>query len=279
VNRPSFQFYPSDWLSNSNLRRCSFEERGIWLEVICLLHDAEKYGVSRWPLKEIAQAVGAPLAKLKALVSKGILKGADAGAKCPALVYTPRSGRRDGTPIELVGEQMGPVWYSSRMVIDEHKRVIRGESGEAPKATPKGAPKPPIGEGSGAAPNPAPDPSPFSWAQASRAAPSSSSSSSSSKEKTAPPAKPSFDPIVELTSRGVDLQTAKDWMAVRKAKRLPLTLSALNGVLAEVAKTNLSLNDALLFACRRGWGGFEYAWWVKDESSAAPAAPAAKDWE
>lgn len=275
MNRPSFQFYPADWQANSNLRRCSFEEKGIWLEVICLLHDQEEYGLSHWSLKEIAQAVGCTPAKLKGLVDKGILKGADAGATCPALIYTPRSGRKLGTPAKLVQEQPGPIWYSSRMVTDEHKRLMRGESSESPKASSKAAPKPPIGEDIGAAPKPTPNPLPFSCAQASRAAPSSSSSSSKVKNKPTP-AQPSFDPIAELTIRGVNVQVAKDWMVIRKAKRLPLTLSALEGVIAEVAKTSLSLNDALLVSCRRGWAGFESSW-LKDDVSAAPPPP--KDWE
>jgi hypothetical protein len=37
--RPSFQFYPADWSANPNLKRCTFAEKGIWLEVMCLLHD------------------------------------------------------------------------------------------------------------------------------------------------------------------------------------------------------------------------------------------------
>lgn len=182
MKRPSFQFYPADWQANSNLRRCSFEEKGIWLEVICLLHDQERYGVSDWTLKDLAQAVGATPAKLKSLVDKGVLKGADTGKPVPALVYIPRSGRKAGPPVTLIAEQDGPLWYSSRMVEDEYKRVLRGELGGSPKA----APMPPLGEGLDAHQSTsfsAPDPSPFSCAQASRAAVSSSSSSSSTSLK------------------------------------------------------------------------------------------------
>ena len=38
MKRPSFQFYPEDWLANANLRRCTHEEKGIWIDVMCLLH-------------------------------------------------------------------------------------------------------------------------------------------------------------------------------------------------------------------------------------------------
>lgn len=178
MKRPSFQFYPGDWQANSNLRRCTHEEKGVWIDVMCLLHDQEEYGVVRWSLKEIAQAIGSTVQKLRSLANKGVLKGADDGDECEALIYTPRSGRKNGDPVTVINKQNGPIWYSSRMVVDEYKRVLRGESGTTPKATPNPSPKPPFGEYIGAAPkatpNPTPNPSP------SRAHASSSSSSSPS---------------------------------------------------------------------------------------------------
>jgi hypothetical protein len=154
MKRPSFQFYPGDWQANSNLRRCTHAEKGAWLDVMCLMHDQPEYGQLRWPLKEIAQAIGATPALLRGLVTKGVLKGDDK-AVSEAFVYTPRSGRRDGDAVTLVPTQAGPLWYSSRMVKDEYVRTIRGEStrfgegsGDAPKHPPKAAPKPPLGDGS-----------------------------------------------------------------------------------------------------------------------------------
>lgn len=181
MRRPSFQFYPGDWQANSNLRRCTHEEKGVWLDIMCLLHDQEEYGVARWSLKELAQAVGAPVAKVKSLVVKGILKGSDAGSKCDSFVFVPTAaGRKKGDPVTLVNEQEGPLWYSSRMVVDEYKRVVRGEHGGSPKGAPDSAPKPPISATPKDAPDLAPDLAPFTrgCVQASRADPSSSSSSS-----------------------------------------------------------------------------------------------------
>ncbi len=151
MKRPSFQFYPGDWSANPNLRRCTFAEKGVWLDVMCLMHDQDEYGVLRWPLKEIAQAVGCKVSDLLSLARKGVLKGADDSLTEP-FIYTPRSGRKDGNPVTLVDTQAGPIWYSSRMVKDEYVRTIRGESGsngDPPKRAPKAAPKPPIGEAFG----------------------------------------------------------------------------------------------------------------------------------
>lgn len=143
MRRPSFQFYPGDWSSNPNLKRCTFAERGIWVEVMCLMHDQDEYGVLRWPLKEIAGAVGCKVSELQSLVRKGVMKGDD-GTLDEPFVYVPRSGRKDGDPVTLIDTQDGPIWYSSRMVKDEYVRTIRG--GEAIKGdTPKHSPNPPIG--------------------------------------------------------------------------------------------------------------------------------------
>ncbi|MFY1903825.1 hypothetical protein ACOTBZ_29470 [Achromobacter xylosoxidans] len=158
MKRPSFQFYPGDWTGNSNLRRCTHAEKGAWLDIMCLMHDQEEYGVLRWPMKEIAQAAGCPVALVKGLVAKGVLKGDDKVLDEP-FVYTPRSGRKDGEPVTLVTPQDGPIWYSSRMVKDEYVRTIRGEgsrfgdgndaaSKTVPKQPSKPSPMPPLGDGS-----------------------------------------------------------------------------------------------------------------------------------
>ena len=124
MKRPSFQFYPADWRNNAKLRRCSWEARGAWVEVMCLLHDSEEYGLLRWSLKEITQAIGAPIKLLRELVDKGVIKGSDGAYE--SLIYTPRSGRKDGPPVEVLAAGAGPCWYSSRMVVDEYKKNTSG---------------------------------------------------------------------------------------------------------------------------------------------------------
>lgn len=39
-----FKFWVSDWRSDPKLRMCSIAARGVWLEMICLMHEAEPYG-------------------------------------------------------------------------------------------------------------------------------------------------------------------------------------------------------------------------------------------
>lgn len=220
------QFYPADWLSNPNLRRCSPAARGVWMDVLCVLHDADEYGLVRWPLKEVAQAVGAQLSHLRELVQKGVLKGSDSEVSEP-FIYTPRSGRRDGVSVTLIPTQPGPIWYSSRMVRDEHVRTQRAAGGgiaappEAqPEGTPKPAPKPPIGEPLDVHP--------------SRARPSSSSSSSSSDT-----------PIGVSSDLGADLLGATAHQGNRAAK------SAGRG--ARLPKTAVLTDDWRAYAKSKGF--------------------------
>lgn len=44
MKRPSFQFYPADWLTDTALRVVSVGARGAWIEMLCIMHQAEPYG-------------------------------------------------------------------------------------------------------------------------------------------------------------------------------------------------------------------------------------------
>ena len=44
MKRPSFQFYPSDWLRDTALRTCSVAARGLWIDMICYMHEGSPYG-------------------------------------------------------------------------------------------------------------------------------------------------------------------------------------------------------------------------------------------
>jgi hypothetical protein len=194
MQRPSFQFYPADWLGNSNLRRCTHAEKGTWLEIMCLMHDAPEYGVLRWPLSEMAQAIGGAVDTLRGLIAKGVMKGSD-DAECDSYEFVPRHAGKDGEPVTLVAASPGPIWYSTRMVRDEYKRQVRGASSRFgadgdgtkadPKTTPMPAPIPPFGDGA------------------------SSSSSSSTKRKAASPPQVPSNPKETIFTLGVQILTGQ----------------------------------------------------------------------
>ena len=44
MKRPAFQFYPGDWLRDTALRTCSIGARGLWIDIICFMHEGNPYG-------------------------------------------------------------------------------------------------------------------------------------------------------------------------------------------------------------------------------------------
>src|SRR5690349_19810080 len=41
---PAFQFYPADWRKDLGIMALSFHERGVWFELLCLMHESENRG-------------------------------------------------------------------------------------------------------------------------------------------------------------------------------------------------------------------------------------------
>ena len=109
MKRPSFQFYPGDWLRDTALRSCSLPARGAWMDMLCLMHEGYPYGFLKVGTKVIlpdnlARMIGATLPE-----TEGYLRELeDAG------VFS-----RDGS---------GCI-YSRRMVKDEELRCKRANGG------------------------------------------------------------------------------------------------------------------------------------------------------
>ncbi|MBR1193222.1 hypothetical protein [Bradyrhizobium sp. AUGA SZCCT0160] len=70
---PWFKFFPANWRGNTKLRLCSIGARGLWMEMLCIMHDAEPYGhlvnngvaVSN---KQLAQLAGIGLTEVMKLM-------------------------------------------------------------------------------------------------------------------------------------------------------------------------------------------------------------------
>lgn len=67
----------------------------------------------------------------------------------------------------------------------------------------------------------------------------------------------------DLISLGVTKQVAQDWLSVRKAKRAPLTKTALDAMQREVDKANITLAQAVAVCAENGWQGFKNDWYLK----------------
>ena len=67
----------------------------------------------------------------------------------------------------------------------------------------------------------------------------------------------------------VDPETWTDFLAMRKAKRAPLTKTGLSGIQREADKARMTLQDALQLCCARGWQGFKAGWLTEKPKFAA----------
>jgi len=120
-----------EWMTDAKLRLCSHEERGVWFDLMCLMHVSREYGVLREPLEDIARAVGTTKEVLENLVRKRVLRGRSADS-LPTdelfsvsglpLTYAPSHAGRRGQEVILLDEQEGHVWFSDKMLIMRHKQ-------------------------------------------------------------------------------------------------------------------------------------------------------------
>lgn len=166
AKRPAFQFYPGDWLEEKGLRASSLAARGLWIDLMCFMHQGVPYGHLRnesghaLTVQEIARSVGDSPRTVAALI-----------AELERHVVFSRNA--DG------------VIYCRRMVRDEATRTARAAGGvkslEHPNVPP---PKHPL-------PDPSDHPSGGSLQGSFGGSPSSSSSSSSSTDRTESEVEPS----------------------------------------------------------------------------------------
>lgn len=102
---PAMMFYVGDWRKDPNLCRCTHAAKGVWVDILCLMHESEERGVLPWAAEEIANAVGGERTSTLALIDELTRKGV-----CTI--------REDGAMV------------CRRMVRDESKRRICTEAGK-----------------------------------------------------------------------------------------------------------------------------------------------------
>ena len=229
MKRQSFQFYPADWSGNAKLRRCSESARGAWVDLMCVFHDSDEYGLLRWPLADLARSAGVSLKSVQELHRKDVLKGSDGPIK--DFIFTPRHAGRDGESVVLIKACNGPCWFSSRMVTDEWVRLQRGTNARF-ESSPKPSPKLPIGSTFGDGPTS-----------------SSSSSSSSSIRKEEKKDSPALEKVRSELSR-MFLRKGRPWtyeeeFALSEVCQSPTVLDDLRRIVG--LRDRMSLEDRHFF--------------------------------
>jgi DNA-binding MarR family transcriptional regulator len=83
------------------------------------------------------------------------------------------------------------------------------------------------------------------------------------------PSKPKLTKVGVQKPIAVSEQVWNDFIALRKAKRAPLSQTALAGILNEADKALMTLEDALTECVTRGWQSFK-AEWMKPKTTTKP---------
>lgn len=95
MKTPSFQFYPADWLSDITVRSLTPEERGIWFDMICMMHEGQPYGhlaINGEPIEEktLSKMLGISQNKLKKMLEKFEKKSLFSLEKSTEIIYSRR---------------------------------------------------------------------------------------------------------------------------------------------------------------------------------------------
>ena len=84
------------------------------------------------------------------------------------------------------------------------------------------------------------------------------------KSKPAKPTRHETE-LALLATHGITGQEAEDFLQIRKAKRQPLTETAMRLIAGEAEKCGMTARDAVLYAIGNGWGSFR-AEWLKNKT-------------
>jgi hypothetical protein len=109
VKRPSFQFYPGDWLEEIGLRASCLAARGLWADMLCFMHQGEPYGHLRKDGRDINTA------QLARMVGETVKKTARLLGELEANHVFSRTAA-------------GTI-FSRRQVRDEELREVRAKGG------------------------------------------------------------------------------------------------------------------------------------------------------
>jgi len=109
MSQPWLKWYPSDWRADPCLRACSLAARGLWIELLGIMHEAEPYGYllvkGEKPEKAtIARLVGVHPNAITPLVTELVTRG-------------------------VTGVDTHGVLFSRRMVKDHEKALLHKANG------------------------------------------------------------------------------------------------------------------------------------------------------
>lgn len=66
---PAFQFYPGDWMKDTQVSKCAPATRGIWFDAICAMHDSDRSGTLSGFADQLARVLRCSLAELHTAIA------------------------------------------------------------------------------------------------------------------------------------------------------------------------------------------------------------------
>ena len=67
---PAFQFYVKDWLSDPQLKQCSFSTKGIWIDLLCFMWDAPERGKLESTVNRLCKMIGARKSEFELFITE-----------------------------------------------------------------------------------------------------------------------------------------------------------------------------------------------------------------
>ena len=227
MKRPSFQFYPGDWLRDTALRTCSIGARGLWIDMICFMHEGNPYG------------------HLK--VNQKVILPANLAVMCGATLQDIEGWLGELSSAGVFEKTEDETIYSKRMIRDEIIREARaagGKLGGNPMLIEAHKVNHTANLTSATEVN-------------SNLTPSSSSSSSSLSSKKQ---KKTSIPM----PAGMNEEIWQDFLSTRVKA---ITQTGLNGIAKQAVLAGISLEAALQECCTRGWQSFKAEWINKTQGA------------
>lgn len=135
TKRPSFQFYPSDWSADIKLRSTSIAARGLWIEIMCIMHQSDVYGF--FPSILIEMPIDKKIDAVKndqiSMIDRMLELNKDFCSQLSRMVGSSESEvhrcMRELARAQVFSFSDDGRVFSKRMVKDENLRNVRAASG------------------------------------------------------------------------------------------------------------------------------------------------------
>jgi hypothetical protein len=101
---PAFQFYPGDWLKDPELSMCAPATRGIWIDILCAMHELGRSGQVTGTVDQLCRLCRCTAAEMSAALTE-----------------------LTNTKAALTSERNGVVTVINRRMQREHKERVAGK--------------------------------------------------------------------------------------------------------------------------------------------------------